>query len=133
MYVAKLSLSHRSSHQRIVTRFPNHMCASSCRNFSARSRCSFSVDLSRKRYASVYVTQQTFSMAPELYSGRNTWADLENGYGWGGAGSAESRAQARARPPGQSRRAPAAPAPPPPPPRREGMGGQNNGRAGLVV
>ena len=29
--VAKDSFSHRSSHQRIVTRSPNHMCAISCR------------------------------------------------------------------------------------------------------
>src|SRR5918911_981293 len=34
------SLSHRSSHQRMVTRSPNHMCASSCRIVLAR--CSYS-------------------------------------------------------------------------------------------
>ncbi len=35
-YSANDSLSHRSSHQRIVTRSPNHMCASSCRIVTAR-------------------------------------------------------------------------------------------------
>ena len=35
-YSAKDSLSHRSSHQRIVTRSPNHMCAISCSTVSAR-------------------------------------------------------------------------------------------------
>ena len=34
--VAKDSFSHRSSHQRMVTRSPNHMCAISCRIVSAR-------------------------------------------------------------------------------------------------
>src|ERR1700710_3031441 len=34
--VAKDSLSHRSSHQRMVTRSPNHMCAISCRMVSQR-------------------------------------------------------------------------------------------------
>ena len=34
--VANDSLSHRSSHQRMVTRSPNHMCAISCRIVSAR-------------------------------------------------------------------------------------------------
>ena len=36
MYVANDSFSHRSSHQRMVTRSPNHMCAISCRIVSAR-------------------------------------------------------------------------------------------------
>ena len=30
------SFSHRSSHQRMVTRSPNHMCAISCRMVFAR-------------------------------------------------------------------------------------------------
>src|SRR3954464_5771870 len=34
------SFSHRSSHQRMVTRSPNHMCAISCRIVLAR--CSYS-------------------------------------------------------------------------------------------
>src|SRR5579864_7762412 len=40
MKVAKLSLSHRSSHQRMVTRSPNHMCAISWRIVFARSSSS---------------------------------------------------------------------------------------------
>src|SRR5450756_2386182 len=36
MNSANDSFSHRSSHQRIVTRSPNHMCASSCRIVIAR-------------------------------------------------------------------------------------------------
>ncbi len=36
MYSANDSFSHRSSHQRMVTRSPNHMCASSCRIVTAR-------------------------------------------------------------------------------------------------
>ena len=35
--VANDSFSHRSSHQRIVTRSPNHMCAISCRIVSPRA------------------------------------------------------------------------------------------------
>ena len=35
--VAKDSFSHRSSHQRMVTMSPNHMCAISCRIVSARA------------------------------------------------------------------------------------------------
>ncbi|PQM47739.1 hypothetical protein C1Y40_02053 [Mycobacterium talmoniae] len=34
--VANDSLSHRSSHHRMVTRSPNHMCAISCSTVSAR-------------------------------------------------------------------------------------------------
>ena len=34
--VANDSFSHRSSHQRMVTRSPNHMCASSCSTVSQR-------------------------------------------------------------------------------------------------
>ena len=36
MNSAKDSFSHRSFHQRMVTRSPNHMCASSCRTVMAR-------------------------------------------------------------------------------------------------
>ena len=35
--VANDSFSHRSSHQRMVTRSPNHMCAISCRIVSPRA------------------------------------------------------------------------------------------------
>ena len=34
--LANDSFSHRSSHQRMVTRSPNHMCAISCRIVSDR-------------------------------------------------------------------------------------------------
>src|SRR3954451_10272948 len=81
MNVAKLSLSHRSSHHRMVTRSPNHMCAISCRIVSARRSRAASVTFERKMYASLYVTQPTFSIAPELNSGTKTWSYLPNGYG----------------------------------------------------
>src|SRR5689334_11753432 len=45
--VANDSLSHRSSHQRIVTRSPNHMCAISCSKVSERRSYSASVTLER--------------------------------------------------------------------------------------
>ena len=35
--LANASLSHRSSHQRMVTMSPNHMCAISCSRITARS------------------------------------------------------------------------------------------------
>src|SRR5262249_7611601 len=44
---AKDSLSHRSSHQRMVTRSPNHMWAISCRIVLAR--CSYSKSVTRLR------------------------------------------------------------------------------------
>src|SRR6266511_3305614 len=43
------SLSHRSSHHRMVTRSPNHMCAISCRIVLARCSCSKSVTGERHR------------------------------------------------------------------------------------
>ena len=46
--VAKDSFSQRSSHQRIVTRSPNHMCAISCRIVSARDSRAKSVTRDRK-------------------------------------------------------------------------------------
>ncbi len=42
------SFSHRSSHQRMVTRSPNHMWASSCRIVLAR--CSYSKSVTGERY-----------------------------------------------------------------------------------
>jgi len=47
-YSAKDSFSHRSSHQRMVTRSPNHMCASSCRIVAARRSTVASATLDRK-------------------------------------------------------------------------------------
>src|SRR6185503_7497310 len=61
---AKLSFSQRSSHQRIVTRLPNHMCAISWRITSARRSRAASVTFERKRYSSLKVTHPMFSIAP---------------------------------------------------------------------
>ena len=47
MYSANDSFSHRSSHQRMVTRSPNHMCAISCAMVVARSSRSASVTAER--------------------------------------------------------------------------------------
>src|SRR4051812_39012009 len=47
-YSANDSLSQRSSHQRIVTRSPNHMCAISCSNVTARRSYDAAVTLERK-------------------------------------------------------------------------------------
>jgi hypothetical protein len=77
---AKDSLSHRSFHHFIVTRLPNHMCASSCRIVSARRSTSASVTLDRKTYISLMVTHPAFSMAPMLYSGVKSWSYLRKGY-----------------------------------------------------
>src|SRR4051794_39864611 len=79
MNVAKLSFSHRSSHHRIVTRSPNHMCAIPWRIVSARRSRSASVTLDRNTYASAIVTQPAFSMAPALNSGTKSWSYLPNG------------------------------------------------------
>ncbi len=79
-YSAKDSLSHRSSHQRMVTRSPNHMCASSCRIVTARRSWNASGVLERNTYVSVRVTQPAFSIAPALNSGTNSWSYLSNGY-----------------------------------------------------
>src|ERR1700733_1955230 len=46
--VAKDSLSHKSSHHRMVTRSPNHMCAISCSTVSARRSYEARVTLLRK-------------------------------------------------------------------------------------
>src|ERR1700745_1749546 len=78
--VANDSFSHRSSHQRMVTRSPNHMCAISCKITSARTWYIVSVTLDRNRNCSLSVTQPGFSMPPGN-SGTNTWSYLANGYG----------------------------------------------------
>ncbi len=64
-HVANASLSHRSSHQRMVTRSPNHMWASSCRMTVARRvRCSI-VGTERKMSSrSPNVMAPKFSIAP---------------------------------------------------------------------
>ena len=70
---ANASLSQRSSHQRMVTRSPNHMCAISCsRTARARSRSAYVGGL-RKRTLSLQVTQPQFSIAPPM-SGTKTWS-----------------------------------------------------------
>ena len=79
--MAKLSLSHRSSHQRIVTRSPNHMWAISCRIVSARASRVPSVTLDRKMWRSAKVTRPAFSMAPALNSGQKAWSYLPKTYG----------------------------------------------------
>ena len=71
---AKDSLSHRSSHQIMVTRSPNHMWASSCRIVLSRERSAAAVTRERKTYSSRKVMQPAFSMAPKLYSGTKTWS-----------------------------------------------------------
>ena len=47
MYSANDSFSHRSSHQAMVTRSPNHMCAISCAITVARVSRSLSVTAER--------------------------------------------------------------------------------------
>ena len=83
MNVANASFSHRPFHQRIVTRSPNHMCASSCATVSATSSCSPCVDVagSTSSAASRYVMQPRFSMAPCAKSGRAMWSTFASGYG----------------------------------------------------
>src|SRR5690606_20104258 len=75
------SLSHRSFHHFMVTRSPNHMCASSCRIVTTRRSLTASVTLLRNTYVSVKVTAPAFSIAPALNSGTNSWSYLVNGYG----------------------------------------------------
>ena len=77
--VAKDSFSHRSSHQRMVTRSPNHMCESSCSIVSRRYSTVASATLLRKMYSSRNVTQPMFSIAPPLYSGTKIWSYFPNG------------------------------------------------------
>src|SRR6478736_3467035 len=75
-YSANDSFSHRSSHQRIVTRSPNHMCASSCRIVTARRSTVASGTLDRNTYDSRNVTAPAFSIAPALNSGTKSWSYL---------------------------------------------------------
>ena len=72
---AKDSLSQIPSHQRIVTRLPNHMCAISCAMTWARNRRIPSVVRERNtNSSSVKVTSPGFSIAPALNSGQKTWS-----------------------------------------------------------
>src|SRR4051794_20415614 len=79
--VANDSFNHRSSHQLMVTRSPNHMWDSSCRIVSSRVRYEASVTRPRNTYSSRITTQPMFSIAPLLYSGTKTWSYFPNGYG----------------------------------------------------
>src|SRR5690349_4623359 len=78
--VANDSFNHRSSHQRMVTRSPNHIWAISCRSVSDRRSYSALVTLERKTYSSRNVTAPAFSIAPALNSGTKSWSYLPNGY-----------------------------------------------------
>ncbi len=74
MYSAKDSFNHRSSHQRMLTRSPNHICAISCAITYARDSRWASVTADRKIISSRKVTQPGFSIAPALNSGTKTWS-----------------------------------------------------------
>mmetsp|Transcript_94997 Transcript_94997/g.284755 ORF Transcript_94997/g.284755 Transcript_94997/m.284755 type:complete len:258 (+) Transcript_94997:1953-2726(+) len=92
IHVAKPSLSHRSSHHSIVTRLPNHWCASSWMTTSA-TRCSWREDAlasSMSKSTSRYVTRPQFSIAPAANSGIATMSDLGSGYGTSKASSYRS-------------------------------------------
>ena len=80
MYSANDSFSHRSSHQRMVTRSPNHMCAISwaTRPGPAR-RARRRWPAPRKMNWSRSVTQPGFSIAPALKSGTKAWWYSPNG------------------------------------------------------
>src|SRR5699024_3845520 len=80
-YSAKDSFSHRSFHQRMVTRSPNHMCASSCRIVTVRRSTVACGALDRNTYFSTMVMHPAFSIAPALNSGTKSWSYLANGYG----------------------------------------------------
>jgi hypothetical protein len=69
--VANDSLSHRSSHHSMVTRSPNHMCASSCAITSATRLRSARLMVFGSTSSSVSrnVTAPAFSMAPNSKSG----------------------------------------------------------------
>src|ERR671910_562172 len=58
--VANDSFSQRSSHQRMVTRSPNHMCAISCRIVPARFSWAASVTRDRKIIPSLKVMHPGF-------------------------------------------------------------------------
>ena len=70
---ANASFSHRSSHQRMVTRSPNHMWAISCSTNSARTARWLCEGGVRNSWESPYVTQPQFSIAPPRL-GTKTWS-----------------------------------------------------------
>ena len=82
MNVANASFNQMPFHQRIVTRSPNHMCASSCETTSATASRSFWVLVagsSSSRF-SRNVMQPRFSIAPAEKSGSATRSTLSLGY-----------------------------------------------------
>ena len=83
MKVANASLSQIPSHQRMVTRSPNHMWAISWATTSAtRSRSARAAPASStSRAVSRKVTHPRFSMAPKAKSGMATRSSLSAGYG----------------------------------------------------
>ena len=81
MYVANVSLSQRSPHQRIVVTSPKPWtCAISWRMVSARRWSCASLACPRWMYASLNVTHPGFSIAPMLNSGTKSWLYSSNGY-----------------------------------------------------
>ena len=83
MNVAKASFNQMPFHQRIVTRSPNHMWASSWATTSATRICSSIVAVagSTSRAFSRNVMQPRFSIAPAAKSGRASRSTLSLGYG----------------------------------------------------
>ncbi len=83
MSVANASFSQIPFHHRIVTRSPNHMCASSCATTSATMASSgwvaFSGSASRR--FSRNVMHPRFSIAPCAKSGRAIRSTFLSGYG----------------------------------------------------
>ena len=82
MNVANASFNQMPFHQRIVTRSPNHMWASSCDTTSATTSRSFCVLVagSMSSRFSRNVMQPRFSMAPAEKSGSATRSTLSLGY-----------------------------------------------------
>ena len=83
MNVAKASFSQIPFHQRIVTRSPNHMWATSWATTSATFCSSYCVAVlgSASSRLSRYVMQPRFSIAPAAKSGRASMSTLSLGYG----------------------------------------------------
>ncbi len=83
MKVANASFSQIPFHHRIVTRSPNHMCASSCAITSATVASSGCVAFSgsTSRRLSRKVMQPRFSIAPCAKSGSATRSTFWSGYG----------------------------------------------------
>jgi len=83
MKAAKPSFSHSPSHQAMVTRLPNHWCASSCATTMATRCfcCGDAVASSTISAVSRYVTRPQFSIAPAANSVMHIMSSLGRGYG----------------------------------------------------